>query len=101
MYVLYADHLEALRQAEQRTLDEYKSGWNEGWEQGQRDEYARTRADVEAALADGKRSARAEAVQRVEAAKAEFIRITDAEPDSWACRVYDDSIAAVKGGSDE
>lgn len=40
---------------------------------------------------------RERAAKRVAAAKAEFIRITDAADDSWVCRVYDDAVAAARG----
>lgn len=35
------------------------------------------------------------AMEAVAAAEAEFIRITGADRDSWACRVYGDALAAI------
>ena len=79
-YVLYADHVAAVAAAEAQ-------GFHRGWKTAET--YWR---DV--SIRYGRRKVR-EARDAVAAAKAEFIRITDATDDSWACRIYDDALAAI------
>lgn len=80
-YVLYADHVEALRQAEQTALAKYNDGaWIRGMEKG---------------YEQGQRDALAAAVQRVEALHQHWHDFT-----AQSVLSERDVIAAIKGGSD-
>ena len=100
-WVTYADHVEALRQAEQRGASAYEAeiaAWGQKhYEQGQRDGYEQAKriymAAGEAGLALAASDALAGAVQRVEAAHS-WVRGTD--PDDVALW-RSDVIAAIKG----
>ena len=71
---------------EHEAVDGRCNNWNHVWMQGCQT-CVEDRARQQALL---------DAVEAVKAREADFMRITEADPDSWACRVYGDALAAIE-----